>query len=486
MKHLVGRNHEISIFESLLGSDEPQFIAVYGRRRVGKTFLIREFFKQKGLYFELTGVKDADLHTQLGNFLEALTTWFQPDIPFAQPKTWVEAFRYLKVLLEKESSKKKVIIFFDELPWLASKKSGFKEALDHFWNHWASQKPNLILVVCGSAASWMITHILHDKGGLHNRITRQIRLLPFTLSETRQLFEQKNIRFDEKQIADIYMAMGGIPYYLNQIVKGFSAAQNINKLCFSKDGVLVDEFERIYRSLFDSPELYLKIVEVLASAPQGLTRNQLLAKLKRASGSTITLALQGLEESGFIQKYIPFEKKMSDAIYWLSDEYSLFYLKWIRKAPGSILNSRSHQYWLERHQTPSYKSWAGLAFEKLCRKHVFQIKKALGISGISSNEAVWRRVAKGDKKIDKGCQIDLLIDRGDHCISVCEMKYSENPFVISKAYAEELKGKIAIFKQSTETKKTVFLTLVTVFGVEPNAYRGQLVSNEVMLKDLFQ
>ncbi|MCD4781547.1 MAG: ATP-binding protein [Candidatus Omnitrophica bacterium] len=484
MNKIIGREDEKEILKQLMASDEPEFVAIYGRRRVGKTFLIREYFKKTQVYFEITGLQAGQLHDQLENFISAFRLQFSKKSVLPAPENWNEALRILITEVDKKKTKGKLIFFFDELPWLAYRKSHFLQALEYFWNSWASKKKNVIVIVCGSAASWMLENVVHNKGGLHNRITKRIRLLPFTLKETNDYLKSRKINLDQKQVLEIYLVMGGVPHYLKQIEKGQSAIQNINRICFTKDGILVDEFNKLYQSLFEHSGNYINVIRALAKKRIGLTRDELLVGTQMKSGGGISKILSALEESGFISKIIPFGKKSNVALYKLTDEYSLFYLTWISTAPKGVLNSSKHDYWLQKRAGSSWRSWAGYAFESICQKHVHQIKIGLGISGINTMESNWY-YRPADKK-EKGAQIDLIIDRSDNCITICEMKYSDLEFIIDKRYHRNLQDKMKIFKNATRTEKTVFLVMMTTYGVKENQYYEEIVSGQLKMNVLFQ
>lgn len=477
MKYIIGRKEEKSILEQALVSREAELIAVYGRRRVGKTYLVRNTY-QKNLIFEFSGVHNASLKEQLLNFRNALAEAMKLPVSPAVPENWTEAFLMLKNYTKPLLAKKKCVIFIDELPWLSSPRSGFLQAFEYFWNSWGTKQPNLILAICGSAASWMIQKVVNSKGGLHNRITRKIRLLPFTLAETEEYLKSNHVNLDHYQITQLYMALGGIPHYLREIKPGKSAAQNIDRICFSKDGALQGEFTNLYQSLFTEADRHISIIRTLATKPTGMTRQEIIRECDLSSGGGSTLLIEELLESGFITGYVPFQKSVRDTIYKLSDEYSRFYLKFVenRRATGSGT-------WIKLSVTPSWRSWSGTAFESVCLKHTAEIKAALGISGVYSEESAWRYSAQ---KGEKGCQIDLLIDRQDYCITLCEMKFSSSEFTIDKKYAEELQNKVRVFKSRTKTPKTLFVAMVTMFGVKENAYRTGLIQNEVRIGDLFK
>jgi AAA+ ATPase superfamily predicted ATPase len=477
MQQLIGRIPEIQILNDAFASNQAELIAVYGRRRVGKTYLVRTIY-EKSIVFELTGLKDTNLAGQLENFTDTLAAAFYPKTPLATPRNWVGAFRMLSNALEGHNSKHKRVVFLDEFPWLDTAKSGFLSAFDHFWNNWASKQSNLVVVICGSAASWMIQNIVRSKGGLHNRITRRMRLLPFNLYETEQFLRQQRVTIERHSILQLYMITGGIPQYLKDIRPGESAIQAIDRLCFTNDGPLRDEFKFLYHALFDQADKHVAIVRALANQPSGMSRNEIIKAGGFTSGGSMSKIMDELLESGFIMEYIPFNKNSKDAIFKLCDEYSLFYLKFIENS-----KSTGEGAWLTKSAGASWKSWSGLAFENICLQHIPQIKKALGISGIYTEQSIWRHTPRTG---EKGAQVDLLIDRNDNCINLIEIKFSNNEFVIDKSYAETLRAKRSIFIENTGTRKSVFLTMLSSFGVKTNEYYLSLIQNQITMAVLFE
>ena len=429
------------------------------------------------MLFEFSGIHNATLSQQLESFNASLNK-VAGNFPVVSPPNWIQAFRMLADLLSPLLKRQRKVIFFDELPWINTPKSGFLPAFENFWNTWASREKNLIVVVCGSAAAWMIQKVIKNRGGLHNRVSRKIRLLPFTLSETEAFLKARKVNLDQYQILQLYMAMGGIPQYLKQVEPGESAAQAIDRTCFAKDGLLHDEFINLYQSLFDHAGNHIDVVRALAQKGSGLSRGEIIDACKLTSGGRTTQILEELTESGFINPYIPFNRKAKDSIYKLTDEYSLFYIKFIE-------NSRSFGAgsWIKFSTGSSWKSWSGNAFESICMKHIVQIKKALGIENVYTETSAWRHKPA---KEEQGAQIDLLIDRQDLCISICEMKFSTTPFEITKAYAQELQTKQQVFKGRTQTRKTLFLTMITTYGVtNRNSFPG-LVQSDVQMVELFK
>jgi AAA+ ATPase superfamily predicted ATPase len=473
MKAIVGRETDLATFEELYNSDQSDFVAVYGRRRVGKTFLIRSAFEGK-ITFQVTGLSNASMRQQLTNFNLVLRKVF-PEQAFASVNDWISAFQQLILLLESRSETKK-IVFIDELPWFDTPKSGFISALEHFWNSWASERSDILLIVCGSAASWMINKLINNKGGLHNRVTKRMKIVPFTLHQCEQYLQRKNSHLDRYQIIQLYMAFGGIPFYWDEVKPGLSSAQNIENICFSENGLLRSEFNNLFKSLFNKHEKHSAIINALAQKGMGLTRDEIIDQTGLSNAGSTTRLLTELEESGFILKYNPLGKKSRNSIYQLIDFYSLFYLKFLKSSQPKDINQ-----WINTIDNPKHRAWSGYAFEQVCLCHIPQIKNALGISGVYSTTSSWR-----SETIKNGAQIDLVIDRRDHVINLCEMKYSINPFVIDSKYANELRNKIGVFKTETKTRKSVFLTLITTYGLQSNSHSIGLVQNDISMDALFE
>jgi len=337
---LIGRKKERQILLDALASPEPEMVAVIGRRRVGKTFLIKKTYKQQ-LVFEVTGLQNAPLAEQLENFTFKIEQWSQSSLPVATPKSWLKAFMLLIKYLEKLDYTEKKVVFLDELSWLATHKSGFLRALGFFWNSWAENK-NIVVVICGSAASWMIQKVVNHRGGLHNRITKRLQLKPFTLKETKAYLNSRNINFKNYQLAQLYMVMGGIPHYLKEIQANRSAVQNIDSICFSDLGLLKTEFYNLYAALFDNYENHVAIVRALGGSHSGLTREKIVQSAKLSEGGTLTKILEELIQSGFISVYHPFGKKKKGKLYRLTDEYSLFFLQFIENLSYDGENTWNH------------------------------------------------------------------------------------------------------------------------------------------------
>ncbi|MDR3366353.1 MAG: AAA family ATPase [Prevotellaceae bacterium] len=468
---IVGRVKEQAILKRQLESDKPEFVAVYGRRRVGKTFLIKEYFSNKFTFY-LTGLANADTQKQLINFNASLNQYGKKKYPLAD--TWLDAFRQLAYLLQSSPCKGKKVVFLDELPWMDTPRSGFVSALEHFWNSWASSQPDVLLIVCGSATSWMINKLIKNHGGLHNRVTRQMYIEPFTLGECEEFYAHNKIVMNRQQMVETYMILGGIPYYLSLMERSQSLAQNIDEMCFTATGALWEEFSNLYASLFRYAEHHVKVVEALGEKAKGLTREEIIAGAKLPDGGTLSKTLEELEQCGFIRKYRSFDKKSKYTLYQLVDFYTLFYLNFIRRHRGGSKN-----FWTGIGGQARRAAWSGYAFEMVCLSHVEQIKHKLGISGVLTNVASWRSSSS-----TPGAQVDLLIERNDQVINLCEIKYANAEFTIDRKYDEILRNKREAFVRETKTRKAVHLTMITTYGVKQNEYSG-LVQSEVKMDDLF-
>ena len=473
MERFIGREKEIEQLRQRYESPSPEFIVVYGRRRVGKTFLVRQTF-DNDFDFYLTGLYQKNIRRQLENFTNALSEYSGEDIE--TPDNWFTAFRMLKQYLKSIKKNGKKIVFLDEVPWMETRKSDFVSALESFWNGWGSGESDLMLIVCGSATSWITKKIFSDKGGLFNRDTARIYLEPFTLRETEEFFTHRQIQLSRKDIAECYMIMGGIPYYLDKFEKGMSLSQNIDNIFFKKRGKLWDEFSHLYASLFKNPESHLKIVKALHSKTSGLTRNEISDAAGIPANGSLTKALNELEDSGFIIAGKDWLKKKKDVIYRLSDFYTIFYLDFVKENYGDDEN-----FWTNRIDSSRHRAWEGFTFELLCMSHISQIKAALGISGVASRQCSWR----GEDAEGKKAQIDLIIDRRDGIIDVCEAKFSSEAYSINKSYESDLLSKINVFRTATRTSKAIHLVMLTTMGLAQNSHSG-IVQNTLTLDDLFK
>lgn len=473
---LIGRESEKETLLNTLQEEYSQFIAVYGRRRVGKTFLIREAFNYK-FAFQYTGAANLTVRKQLARFRNALKQQGLKDVPLLT--SWMDAFYELERYLESLPEGKKVV-FLDELSWMDAPRSSFLSVLESFWNGWATMRKDIVLIVCGSSTSWMVKKILRNRGGLHNRLNHRIMLRPFTLNKCEELAKHLHIGYTRQQILETYMVFGGVPYYWTLLQKGNSLPMNIDRLIFANEGDLHDEYKELYYSLFKQPELYIKTIEILAKCKSGLSREQLVNswgdKVEKLSGSTIKGILDDLEWCGFIRKYHMIGNKKKGAIYQLMDLFTIFYLDFMS-------NNASDNFWQKQIGTPRYNTWCGFAFERVCLWHIDQIKKALGISGVYTEQYAWRQMANIKKEI-KGAQVDLLIDRNDGIIDLCELKHYKSAFAISPSYASELQEREVLFAETTQTQKAVHTIMVTTNGLIHNENIAN-IQGEINMEDLF-
>ncbi|MDR1796630.1 MAG: ATP-binding protein [Clostridiales Family XIII bacterium] len=468
---IIGREHEQAEFDRYMGSGKPEFLAVYGRRRVGKTFLIKEYFHGEFAFYA-TGVANAGKREQLENFHAALNLHGGED--GRAPRDWRTAFLRLRKLLEADRRPGKKVVFLDEMPWMDTQKSGFVSALELFWNGWADARPDILLIVCGSASAWMLNKLIRSHGGLHGRVTQTMRIEPFSLRECRAYFRAEGMAISDYQVLEYYMALGGVPYYLSLVNPALSFAQNIDALCFAKGARLRGEFREIYASLFKGEGRHEGIVRAIALKAKGLTRGEIAAAAKIADGGHLTKALDELEVSGFIRKYRPYGKKARGQLYQLTDFYSNFYLRFIEDS-----GEDETDYWAKQQNTPAHAAWTGYAFEQVCLAHIAQIKQGLGISGILAPVSSWR-----SERADPGAQVDLVIDRSDGVVDLCEMKYAPGEFVIDKSYDLRLRNRITAFAAECPKRKAVRIVMVTTFGLRQNEYSSGYPAR-VTMGDLF-
>lgn len=472
---MTGRQAQTKAMQVALKAKRSTFIAVTGRRRIGKTFLIREVY-QNHFCFTVTGIQNADLTTQIMNFVNKISEYNNETLVLGSINDWQTVFLLLKKYLMKLPKNKKQVIFIDELPWISTPKSGFIQLLAHLWNDYLSQEKHFILVVCGSATSWITKNIINDKGGFHNRVSLPIHLKPFTLVETKAFLMDKNINFTPTGISEIYMTLGGVPYYLDQIQKGESVMKAIERICFSETGILKYEYNNLYKALFTHWENHEAIVECLAKHHQGLTREAIISKAKVNAGGPYTRAMNDLLMTGFIAEYTPFGKKKRGSVYRLVDEFSVFYHQFMKgneKKDATIWQSIAH--------SQKYKIWKGFAFETLCLKHINEIKKALGIENVYAETSSF--IKKGTSTT-QGFQIDLIIDRKDATINLCECKFYESHFTISKKYAQEIKMRKSLFLAETKTKKMIANTFIANEDIIENEYSLEVVDAFVHVSDL--
>ena len=469
---IIGRDYEIRQLDNCYNSGESEFVILYGRRRVGKTYLVRNHFEDK-FDFVLTGIHNGTKNAQLGNFANALEEYSGKNQPV--PKTWFEAFNQLKRHLSS-IRRKRALVFIDEMPWLDTKKSDFLAAFEQFWNGWGASQNKLMLIVCGSATTWITDKIFANKGGLFNRATKRIYLKQFTLNETERYLKSRKIRWNRKTIAECYMIMGGIPFYLRQLSPDLTFSENIDTIFFKQRGALWDEYDHLYASLFNSPEPYIQIVEALSKKRKGLTRSEIAKAAKTTDSGTLTKILKNLCGSDFIEAYTYFGSNKKNTLYRITDFYTLFYNRFIKEHYGKDQN-----YWTRTLTSPTHNTWAGLAFESLCLQHITQIKERLGIAGILCETSTWFQKTENG---ERGTQIDLVIDRSDNVISLCEMKFANDEYEIDMDDEKDLRHKISTFQKHTKTRKALHLTIITSYGIKRNIY-SDIAQSQVTLEHLF-
>ncbi len=482
---IIGRYKEKTLLKELVHSKKPEFIAIYGRRRVGKTFLIKNFMDSLPcIFFHTTGLQEGSMQDQLEEFAKQIGITFYGGAPIATRTRWKDAFDDLNEAIKKLPKNKKITLFFDEFPWMATPRSNLISALELYWNRYWAFDNRIKLIICGSATSWIIEKIINNKGGLHNRVTRTIHLKPFSLYETELYLHENKIRLNRRQILELYAVLGGVPLYWSFVRKGRSAQQNIDELCFQSDGPLVNEFNRLYASLFEDAKPYTDLVRTIAKHRYGIGQAELITKAKLPNGGNSIRKLQQLEEAGFITGLIPYGHRDKGIYYILDDEYSLFYLHWIEPNMKAIAKKSSGKgFWLSQSNQASWKTWMGLAFESICYKHIDQISEALNIDP-GARAATWRYTPRS--KTEDGAQIDLLFDRPDDTITICEIKCSNTPFAIDKTVTQNLTKKVEVFKRQSRTKKQLLLAMITTMGLKPTMYSEEIVTNEVTLEDLFK
>ncbi len=483
MKKIIARDLELELFKKIISSSQAEFLAVYGRRRVGKTYIIREFFAERSTFCEVTGLKGEPMSRQLSEFATAISGVFFNHASIGTPDNWHAAFELLLKTVSSWNRKEPFILFLDELPWLSTLHSDCLSALDHYWNKFFSRMPHFKLIICGSAASWILDKVINAKGGLHNRLTQTLLLKPFDLSQTAAYLKYLGIRWSEKQILAIYMAIGGIPFYLDQLEKKESVVQNINRLCFTEGGFLQTEFSKLFSSLFDMAIENMRFVRAIAAHRNGIERAVLLEKLKLPSGGNASARLGELEAAGFIKSYRPYGKTVRNTFYRVVDEYVLFYFHWI-EGPLSSGHPFALGYWDTKQKAPDFLAWSGLAFENICLKHVEKIRNQLGLSRIGCAYSSWS-YTPAKKSLESGAQIDLLIDRDDGVITLCEIKYCDRVYGLDKSTAKNLLNKIEVFKSVTHTHKQVEMVLVSTFGVKPGVWVDEVLVKNMAASALF-
>jgi AAA+ ATPase superfamily predicted ATPase len=482
---IIGRLREVELLRELFGSRKSEFIAIYGRRRVGKTYLIKNLIDSlPAVFFHVTGLQEGSLKDQLAEFAKQIGAAFYQGPSLIPRSGWIAAFEDLTQAINKIPKEKKVVLFFDEFPWMATPRSKLITALELYWNRYWVFDNRIKLIICGSSTSWIIENIINNKGGLHNRVTRTINLKPFSLYETESYLKEHQIRLTQRQILDLYIVLGGVPLYWSFVRKGRSAHQCIDELCFQSDGPLVKEFGRLFESLFKDAKPYIELIRTIAKYRYGIGQAELIEKSRLPDGGTTVRRLHQLEEAGFITSLVPYGKKDKGVYYLIDDEYSLFYLYWIEPNLKIISKKAINEgFWISQSNQSAWKIWAGLSFEATCYKHIDQIRKALKIDP-GATAGTWRFTPKA--QYEDGAQIDLLFDRLDGAITLCEIKRSDKLFQIDKSYAHELVKKMEVFREQTKTKKQLFFCMITTMGLKETMYSEEIIANQATLEDLFK
>lgn len=482
---VIGRAKEKAELKTVLESKKSEFLGIYGRRRIGKTFLIREYFKNmKGVQFlSFQGQKDVDTKTQIDTFYHELEKQFKINYQLKRARDWQGAFHDFDKFIEKhtlENKKDVIVLFLDELPWFCNSKAGFLPALDYYWNQRWSANAKMKLIVCGSAASWMIKNVVNAKGGLHNRLTKKMYIAPFQFVEVKEFSKTNKLNFTDTQLLQIYMVLGGVPFYWSLLKKTTPISKQIDDLLFGKNAILKNELQNIFRSLFDNSELHLRIVKILSAAKSGIERNTLLNKCQIKSGGQASQYLDNLIHSGFIESFHLFGNKKKLTLFRLIDSFSYFDSYWSKQSLGLVA------FWQNKIQTPKLNTWAGYAFENFCLQHINQIIKALEIDRQVEAIHSWHSIdqnKKGDIE-EKGAQIDLIIERMDGVLHVIEIKYSQNEFVLKKEDAKNILNKVDRFKEKTQYRGQIKINLVTPIGLKKGLWNDEVFDKTITLKDL--
>ncbi len=473
MDKIIARTAEIETLERKYRSGKSEFVIVYGRRRIGKTYLVNHVFADR-FTFTYVGARNQKPPKQLQRFAEQLRAYsgsaYAPTL-----SNWDEAFMALRSLIEMKPRDERKVIFFDEMPWIDTPRSAFVEALEYFWNAWAAQRDDILFVACGSATSWMVNKLIRNKGGLYNRITEQIYLRPFKLAECEQYLHANGCQWDRYTILQCHMAMGGVPFYMSLLDPAQSLAQNIDRLFFAKNAQMREEFDELFSALFNQADKYIRVVRVLAECREGMLRAELEQKTK-LSGGGLTRVLDNLQRCDFIDSFVRYKSSVRNKLYRICDPYTLFYYKFIA---GN--NSKDEHWWTNNMNSHSVESWQGFSFETICLMHLSQIKQKLGIGGIATSASSWRSLGGTGTP---GAQVDLVIDRSDRVVNLCEMKFTVEPYIITKAYEERLRSRMALFRAETRTRKSLVTTMVTTYGIVRGLHSG-IVQSEVVMDDLF-
>ncbi|MDR0831873.1 MAG: ATP-binding protein [Bacillales bacterium] len=469
---LIGRKREVKLLKTSFESNKSEFVIVYGRRRVGKTFLIKETFNDK-MFFRFTGMKNDEgksnndilLRFMLDNFCDKLNVSNKTGI-----NNWLNAFNLLKTKITNCKDKAKKVIFIDELPWMDIEGSMLVSAIDDFWNDFCNYRNDILLIICGSSASWITKKIFTNRTGLHNRHTLKLYIEPFTLKETEDFLIAKGLNYSRYQVVETYMVLGGIPYYLDLFDKNMSLSQNIDNLLFSNTALLKNEYTDLFSSLFKDSTLYVKVIELLVKCKIGMDKNRIAKELGVGNNGYLGDVLETLENCSFVRKYYIYPNKQRNAIYQIIDNYVIFYLNYLKNKPLFI------EYYTKNYEKPQLNSWRGFAFERVCLLNIKSIIEYMRIGGIGYSVSAFNFQTS---------QIDLVLDRSDGIINLFEIKFSISPYMIDKEYHQKLLNKYSDFKENNKKKsKTIKLVFLTTFGLVNNEY-SSIVSSSFDMNCLF-
>ena len=487
---IIGRETEIALLEKAFNSPSPEFLAIYGRRRIGKTYLISNFFSRpSATFFQSIGIRNGKLSDQIKQFTQELSRTFYSNVELMPKTNWMDVFIQLQQAIETCKSEK-IVLFLDELPWMATPKSSLLESLEFYWNRYGSKDPRVILIICGSSASWILENIINNREGLYNRVTQPIKLSPLTLRETQNYLNARGFNYPQKQIMEIYLALGGVPFYLNFLDPKFSVPQNLDSIFFRQTAPLLEEFNKLFASLFKNSKQHEQLIKLIGNHMYGLELKELNTHKTISAGGRLSQRLQELEDAGFIMKFTPYGFQNKGTFYRVVDPFSLFYLRFVQSFRSNLKKmDQGEGYWLLLTRSQHYKSWRGYAFEALCFQHLYPIRKALKIE---ADAGIYTWKYKSTRKEDSGSQVDLIFDRADDVIQLCEIKCTDKPYTITKTYRMNLKNKLETFKKQAEllsknaSHKIYFLSFISAAGLTDNVYSQELVNSAVSLGDLFK
>ena len=431
----VGRKKELSLLEESYLSSKSEIFTVYGRRRIGKSTLIEIFARQKPNFFSFEGIEGQNSSFQIKHFTEMLKKQLQdPLLSSIQFQSWDAVFTYVSErLMTKTRPNEKIIFFLDEIQWMAAGRSSFISLLKYYWdNYW--KKSNVLMILCGSIASFMVNKVVHSKA-LYGRIDHEILLKGLHPFEAKAFFADKHKSTEE--ILKYYLILGTIPKYLEYINPSRSFQWNMNKLFFSSHGSMINEIKKIFYSQFKESTIYFDIVKLLKSGPLALS--EICTRLKIKSGGGLKRYLTNLENAEIIRSHVPFNRKANSRLkkYVLSDEYLNFYFKYLEPNLRIIEESESEKLF-ETLTKNSFDVWLGFAFEKFCIKHNSWLADLMGFK-----DDVLIASPYFERK-DQRFQIDLVYLRADKVITICEIKHHTKP--LSSKQIGEMQRKLQCLK----------------------------------------